>query len=70
MEMGYLGGVEARAKEKNNKWRNLKKRIGAEGTIIERKKEEKGFKICWEFKAILRYKKVRPLRELYTSRSV
>jgi hypothetical protein len=46
------------------------KRIGAEGTIIERKKEEKGFKICWEFRAITGYNKVRPLHELHTSRSV
>jgi len=71
MEMGYLGGVAARIegtkiingeiKKKKKNWR---------GRNDNRKKEEKGFKICWEFRAITGYNNVRPLRELKTSRSV
>jgi hypothetical protein len=49
MEIGYMGGAEARMKENNNnKWRNLKKKNGR-GRNDNRMKEEKEFKICWEF---------------------
>jgi hypothetical protein len=48
-------------KERKNWW----------GRNDNRKKEEKGFKICWEFRAITGYNNMRrTLRELKTSRSV
>ena len=68
--VGYLGGAEEGAKGIIINDEVKKKGIGAEGTIIERKKQEKGFKICLEFRAITGYNKVRPLCELYGARSV
>jgi hypothetical protein len=51
METGYMGGVEARMKEKNNKWRNVIK--NRRGRNDNRMKEKKEFKICWEFTATI-----------------